>query len=45
MHTNEAFLTKMTAEQIEQLKAEAVAMNANGAYTKALAEQLSRLGV
>lgn len=45
MHTNETFLKKMTAEQIEQLKAEAVAMNANGAYAKALAEQLSRLGV
>lgn len=43
MHTNEQFLTKMTAEQIEQLKAEAAAMG--GAHAKALNEQLGRLGV
>lgn len=45
MHTNEAFLTKLTAEQIEQLKEQAAALNSNGAYTKALNEQLARLGV
>lgn len=45
MHTNEQFLMKLTAEQIAQLKEEAVALNANGAYTKALNEQLARLGL
>lgn len=45
MHTNEQFLTKMTAEQLEQLKMEAAALNTNGAYTKALNEQLARLGL
>jgi len=45
MHTNEQFLTKMTAAQLEQLKMEAAALNTNGAYTKALNEQLARLGL
>jgi len=45
MHTNEAFLTKLTAEQIEQLKELAATLDHNGAHAKALAEQLTRLGV
>jgi len=43
MHINEQFLTKMTPEQIEQLKEEAAALG--GAHTKALNEQLARLGL
>jgi len=43
VHTNEQFLTKLTAEQIEQLKEQAAALG--GAHTKALNEQLVRLGL
>ena len=51
MHTNEVFLTKMTAEQLNDIRAHATTLDASvtgsmsGAYTKALKEQLSRLGV
>lgn len=57
MHTNEQFLTKMTAEQITQLKAEALQLDSNPthmagtgtgwryAHTRALDEQLARLGL
>lgn len=57
MHTNEQFLTKMTAEQIAQLKVEAATLDGNPthmastgtgwrwAHTRALDEQLARLGL
>ena len=51
MHTNESFLTKLNAEQINELRALALTLDSNvtgsasGAYTRALHEQLNRLGV
>lgn len=45
MHTNESFLTKLTPEQVDELKAWAATLDHNGAHAKALAEQLARLGV
>jgi hypothetical protein len=45
MHTNEVFLTKLAAAQIDELKALAATFDSNGAHTKALLEQLTRLGV
>lgn len=45
MHTNEIFLTKISADEITQLKSLAATLDSNGAHTKALAEQLTRLGV
>lgn len=51
MHTNEQFLTKMTAEQLTEVRDLALKLDGtvtgsmSGAYSKALNDQLGRLGV
>lgn len=43
MHTNEAFLTKLTAEQIDELKE--LAQTFGTMHSKALDEQIARLNL
>lgn len=51
MHINEQFLMKMTTEQLSQIRELAVKLDGtvtgsmSGAYTKALNDQLGRLGL
>lgn len=51
MHTNESFIKKMTPEQLNEVRELALKLDGtvtgsmSGAYTRALNDQLTRLGV